>query len=48
MNQVAVVFGGGHTLVAFLCQGLAAEGFRVAVVDIKSDKSANVAQEIKS
>ncbi|EQV66077.1 sorbitol-6-phosphate 2-dehydrogenase, partial [Escherichia coli KOEGE 56 (169a)] len=37
MNQVAVVIGGGQTLGAFLCHGLAAEGYRVAVVDIQSD-----------
>ncbi len=44
MNQVAVVIGGGQTSGAFLCHGLAAEGYRVAVVDIQSDKAANVAQ----
>ena len=44
MNQVAVVIGGGQTLGAFLCRGLATEGYRVAVVDIQSDKAANVAQ----
>ena len=32
MNQVAVVIGGGQTLGEFLCRGLAAEGYRVAVV----------------
>lgn len=48
MNQVAVVIGGGQTLGAFLCRGLAAEGYRVAVVDIQSDKASNVAQEINS
>lgn len=37
MNQVAVVIG-RQTLGAFLCHGLAAEGYRVAVVDIQSDK----------
>lgn len=37
MNQVAVVIGGGQTLGAFLCRGLAEEGYRVAVVDIQSD-----------
>lgn len=46
MNQVAVVIGGGQTLGAFLCRGLAEVGYRVAVVDIQSDKAANVAQEI--
>lgn len=48
MNQVAVVIGGGQTLGAFLCHGLAAEGYSVAVVDIQSDKAANVAQEINA
>src|SRR5699024_7462716 len=48
MNQVAVVIGGGQTLGAFLCDGLAAEGYRVAVVDLQSDKAANVAQEINA
>lgn len=44
MNQVAVVIGGGQTLGAVPgCHGLAAEGYRVAVVDIQSDKAANVA-----
>ncbi len=38
----------GETLGAFLCHGLAAEGYRVAVVDIQSDKAANVAQEINA
>jgi len=27
MNQVAVVIGGGQTLGAFLCHGLAGEGY---------------------
>ncbi len=40
MNQVAVVIGGGQTLGEFLCRGLAAEGYRVAVVDIQSEKPA--------
>ncbi|MTE25227.1 SDR family NAD(P)-dependent oxidoreductase, partial [Microbacterium sp. ZXX196] len=46
MKQVAVVIGGGQTLGAFLSRGLAAEGYRVAVVDIQSDKAATVAHEI--
>ena len=44
MNQVAVVIGGGQTLGEFLCRGLAAEGYRVAVVDIQSEKASRVAQ----
>ena len=38
MNQVAVVIGGGQTLGAFLCHGLAAEGYRVAVVIFRATK----------
>ena len=48
MNQVAVVIGGGQTLGEFLCRGLAAEGYRVAVVDIQSDKASRVAQSINA
>ena len=48
MNQVAVVIGGGQTLGEFLCRGLAAEGYRVAVVDIQSEKASRVAQEINA
>ena len=48
MKQVAIVIGGGQTLGAFLCRGLAAEGYRIAVVDIQSDKAASVAQEINA
>ncbi len=44
MNQVAVVIGGGQTLGEFLSRGLAAQGYRVAVVDIQSDKATRVAQ----
>ena len=43
MNQVAVVIGGGQTLGAFLCRGLAAEGYRVAVVGIQSENARRVA-----
>ncbi len=38
MNQVAVVIGGGQTR-RVLCHGLAAEGYRVAVVDIQERQS---------
>lgn len=48
MNQVVVVTGGGQTLGAFLCRGLAIEGYRVAVVDTQSNKVTNVAQEINT
>ncbi|MCP6559774.1 SDR family NAD(P)-dependent oxidoreductase, partial [Klebsiella pneumoniae] len=43
---VAVVIGGGQTLGEFLSRGLAAQGYRVAVVDIQSDKATRVAQAI--
>lgn len=46
MNQVAVVIGAGQTLGAFLCHGLAAAGYRVAVVDIQGDHAARVSQDI--
>src|SRR5690606_39432197 len=48
MSQVAVVIGGGQTLGEFLCRGLAAEGYRVAVVDIQSEKAARVADAINT
>ena len=48
MSQVAVVIGGGQTLGEFLCHGLAAEGYRVAVVDIQSEKAARVADTINT
>ena len=48
MSQVAVVIGGGQTLGEFLCRGLAAEGYRVAVVDIQSEKAARVADTINT
>ena len=48
MSQVAVVIGGGQTLGEFLCHGLAAEGYRVAVVDIQSEKAARVADAINT
>ena len=48
MSQVAVVIGGGQTLGEFLCHGLVAEGYRVAVVDIQSEKAARVADAINT
>lgn len=48
MNQVAVVIGGGQTLGAFLCHGLAQAGYQVAIADIQSDKASQVAQEINA
>lgn len=48
MNQVAVVIGGGQTLGAFLCHGLAAAGYKIAVADIQSEKAGQVAAEINA
>jgi sorbitol-6-phosphate 2-dehydrogenase len=46
MEQVAVVIGGGQTLGAFLCQGLAESGYRVAVADLNEKNAALVAAQI--
>ncbi len=46
MEQVAVVIGGGQTLGAFLCQGLAESGYRVAVADLNEKNAASVAEQI--
>jgi sorbitol-6-phosphate 2-dehydrogenase len=46
MSEVAVVIGGGQTLGAFLCHGLAQAGYRVAVADLNADNAHQVAQQI--
>lgn len=46
MSEVAVVIGGGQTLGAFLCHGLAQAGYRVAVADLDADNANLVAQQI--
>ncbi|WP_337265016.1 MULTISPECIES: sorbitol-6-phosphate dehydrogenase [unclassified Serratia (in: enterobacteria)] len=46
MSEVAVVIGGGQTLGAFLCHGLAEAGYRVAVADLSADNAHLVAQQI--
>lgn len=46
MKQVAVVVGGGQTLGAFLCHGLAEAGYRIAVADLNGDNAKKVAAEI--
>lgn len=48
MNRVAVVIGGGQTLGAYLCHGLAKAGYKVVVADIQSEKAGLVATEINS
>ncbi|WP_413728659.1 sorbitol-6-phosphate dehydrogenase [Sodalis sp. RH19] len=46
MKQVAVVIGGGQTLGAFLCAGLAQAGYRVAVADLNAQHAWQVAADI--
>ncbi|WP_392552142.1 sorbitol-6-phosphate dehydrogenase [Orbus wheelerorum] len=46
MKQVAVVVGGGQTLGAFLCQGIADAGYQVAVADLNIENANKVADEI--
>ncbi|QCR37958.1 sorbitol-6-phosphate dehydrogenase [Nissabacter sp. SGAir0207] len=46
MNQVAVVIGGGQTLGAFLSEGLAKEGYRVAIADLNVGNAHALAEEI--
>ncbi|PWC19943.1 sorbitol-6-phosphate dehydrogenase [Brenneria roseae subsp. roseae] len=48
MKQVAVVIGGGQTLGAFLCMGLAEAGYRVAVADLNTRHADEVAEEINA
>ena len=47
-TQTAIVIGGGQTLGAFLCKGLADAGYRVAVADINGAKAARVAAGINA
>lgn len=46
MKQVAVVIGGGQTLGAFLSEGLAESGYRIAIADLNEDNARKVAEEI--
>lgn len=48
MDQVAVIIGGGQTLGAYLCEGLAEAGYRVAVADLNEGNASKVAGEINS
>ncbi|WP_410015710.1 sorbitol-6-phosphate dehydrogenase [Sodalis sp. C49] len=48
MKQVAVVIGGGQTLGAFLCAGLAQAGYRVAVADLNAQHAWQVAADINA
>ena len=47
-TPTAIVIGGGQTLGAFLCKGLAEAGYRVAVADLNGDNAARVAAEINA
>lgn len=44
--KTAVVIGGGQTLGAYLCEGLAAEGYRVGVADLSGENAIKVAESI--
>ncbi|OHY45159.1 sorbitol-6-phosphate dehydrogenase [Enterobacter roggenkampii] len=46
MDQVAVVIGGGQTLGAYLCKGLAEAGYKVAVADLNVGNADAVAADI--
>ncbi|EKO3577954.1 sorbitol-6-phosphate dehydrogenase [Vibrio metschnikovii] len=46
MDKVALVVGGGQTLGEFLSQGLAAEGYTVAVADLNESNARSVAEQI--
>ncbi|MBJ9999711.1 sorbitol-6-phosphate dehydrogenase [Erwinia sp. S43] len=48
MDQVAVVIGGGQTLGAYLCEGLAEAGYRVAIADLNIQNARRVADTINS
>ena len=46
MDQVAVVIGGGQTLGAYLCEGLAEAGYKVAVADLNEENAKKIAGTI--
>ncbi|OOF59688.1 sorbitol-6-phosphate dehydrogenase [Rodentibacter myodis] len=45
-SKVAIVVGGGQTLGAFLCAGLAENGYRVAVADLNGENAQKTAEDI--
>lgn len=45
-SKVAIVIGGGQTLGAFLCEGLAENGYHVAVADLNGENAQKTAAEI--
>lgn len=48
MKQVAVIIGGGQTLGAFLSEGIADAGYKVAVADLNIDNANKVAETINN
>lgn len=46
MKQVAVIIGGGQTLGAFLSEGIADAGYKIAVADLNIDNANKVAEVI--
>ena len=48
MDQVAVVIGGGQTLGAYLCEGLAEAGYKVAVADLNEENAKKIAAQSMS
>ena len=46
MSKVALVVGGGRNLGAFLCNGLAAAGYKVAVADLDGQSAQETATAI--
>lgn len=46
MKQVAVIIGGGQTLGAFLSEGIANAGYKIAVADLNIDNANKVAEVI--
>ncbi len=46
-QKIAVVIGGGQTLGAFLCKGLAENGYVVAVADLNLKNAEQIADEIQ-
>ncbi|MCK3654988.1 sorbitol-6-phosphate 2-dehydrogenase [Pasteurellaceae bacterium Macca] len=48
MKKIAVVVGGGQTLGAFLCEGLAQAGYHVVVADLNGENAQKIAQRIQA
>ena len=46
-GKLAVIIGGGQTLGAFLCEGLAENGFSIVCLDINEENAINTAKNIE-